>query len=47
MEVVDTKTQNLPSTGGIGNTWFYLVGIGGMAGAAVVFAAVKKSKKEE
>ena len=25
----------------------YLVGIGGMAGAAVVFAAVKKSKKEE
>ena len=47
MEVVDTKTQNLPSTGGIGNTWFYLVGIGGMAGAAVVFAAVRKSKKEE
>ena len=47
MEIVDTKTQNLPSTGGIGNTWFYLVGIGGMAGAAVVFAAVRKSKKEE
>ena len=42
MLVANFKYTDLPSTGGVGTVWFYILGAGGVGLAGVLFFLSKK-----